>query len=292
MVGKGAISQNAPSVFMPSELEEAWNLKHQFGADGCFVAGGSLLQTNWQKGMEVPSSLISLGFIKEMKGWGKDVLSGETYTCIGALTTLALCRSHPDMKKFPVLAEAARNIAAPAIRNQATLGGNVISRFGDAIPALLVLDCQLQWFMGDDYVLMPLIDFIHEGPPDEHAILIAVYIPEQVEGSNESSFYRKIGLRDAFSPSIVTISGKCRLGMNKDVETIRLAAGGSINPPQRLVESEKLLKESGISADSLKKVLHTIKEEFTPIADISFSSDYKKTVAANLIVSELSRIAG
>ena len=45
---------------------------------------------------------------------------------IGALTTLTdICRNETIREKYPLLAEAARVVASPQIRNMATLGGNI-----------------------------------------------------------------------------------------------------------------------------------------------------------------------
>ena len=45
---------------------------------------------------------------------------------IGALTTLTeICRNESIREKYPLLAEAARMVASPQIRNMATLGGNI-----------------------------------------------------------------------------------------------------------------------------------------------------------------------
>src|SRR5438045_11666 len=48
---------------------------------------------------------------------------------LGAAATMAEVAAHPDVvRQFPVIAEALLNSASPQVRNQATMGGNVLQR--------------------------------------------------------------------------------------------------------------------------------------------------------------------
>ena len=201
-------------------------------------------------------------------------------------------RNHPVLiKEAPFLASTIKNIAAPAIRNKATIGGNIAENgFGDTIPAFLVMDACVSLFDGKKVHLKSLSDCIKEELTLTDSIIVSVYLPKKISISKDCYFYKKIGPREAFSPSIVTISGCCLLNENKEVKEIRLAVGGVSTPPQRLVKSEQLIKGSTLSNDLLIKAVQAIKEEFTPNSDAIFSANYKKTVAANLIVSEIARL--
>jgi xanthine dehydrogenase small subunit len=293
VIKQGAAIKNSPAVWMPVELKSAWQLKQQFGEDACFIAGGTLLQTYWQKGLDCPPHLISLEGIKELQGWGKEIVNKETVTRLGALTTLEYCRNHPKLlEEVPLLVEAVRNIAAPAIRNKATIGGNIANGMGDTIPALLVIGTILSLFDGNQFHYKTLWEYILERNSLSDSILICAYFPDKTLNNKKNCFYKKIGLREAFSPSIVTISGCCQLNSKREVEYIRLAVGGGSIPSQRLVECEQLLKGITLSDNQLKKAVQVIKEELISSADAFFSKDYKKTVAANMIVSEIVRLVG
>lgn len=293
MIRQGATMLYSPAVWMPEELEDAWQLKQQFGSEACYIAGGTQMQTHWQKGLDYPAHLISLEGIKEMLGWGKEQVKGETVTRLGSLTTLDFCQHHPELlKDVPLLVEAVGNIAAPAIRNKATIGGNIANGYGDLIPAFLAMDTILSLYDEKEFLLTSLWDYLKEGKSFANTILNCVYLPGKIEGSKDSYFYKKIGHREAFSPSVVTISGCCQLNEKSEVEHIRLAAGGSTTPPQRLVGSEQLLKGSTLSNEQLKKAVQAIKKEFLTSSDAFSSADYKRAVAANMIVSEIVRFAG
>lgn len=293
MIRQGAAMLNSPAVWLPEDLAAAWKLKRQFGRESCFIAGGTLMQTQWQKGADCPPHLISLEKIKEMQVCEKVQLSGEAGIRIGALTTLAACKKHPSLlNQIPLLDEAVSTVAAPAIRNRATIGGNIAGRFGDLIPALLALDAAISLYDGCKNRLTPLSDWISGENTSDDFILTAIYVPDNLKIDKKRFFYKKLGFREAFTPSIVTISGCCQLGEQNEVEYIRLAAGGGTTPYQRLIECERLAAGLTLSSDLLKTLFQGINEEFKAATDVFTTSAYKKTVAANMLVSKIASTAG
>jgi xanthine dehydrogenase small subunit len=58
MIRQGATMVNSPTVWLPDELEEAWQLKKQLGSEACYIAGGTLIQIDWGKGLAYPTHLI------------------------------------------------------------------------------------------------------------------------------------------------------------------------------------------------------------------------------------------
>ncbi len=282
MIRQGTTSLIDTEVWMPTSLEEAWELKGKYGETASFIAGGTLMQTHWAKGLDAPSHLISLDGIKEMKGWGKELVNGESYTRLGAAIPLDFCRQNkPPI--HPLLVEATRNVAAPAVRNKATVGGNIANGFGDLIPALLVLDAILSVYDGNSVQNQSLDDYIKN---NNQSLIISIYVPDD---QTKRFFYKKLCHREAFTPSIVTVAGTFHLHGKREISAVRLAVSGSTTQPQRLYESEKLLEDLALTNDQLQKVFRTIEEEFTPSTDFYSTATYKKSVAANWIVSEIAR---
>src|SRR5215216_7574958 len=115
----------------PTTVSQAVGLLNQLGTGGKVVAGGSDLvggiMKDWVqgKGMPIPSALVDITAIPELKGV-KAAANGLT---IGAATTLTELIESEDVKKaFPILAQAALSVASPLIRNFGTLGGNLNQR--------------------------------------------------------------------------------------------------------------------------------------------------------------------
>ncbi|WP_462408670.1 FAD binding domain-containing protein [Neobacillus sp. Marseille-QA0830] len=292
MMSQGAIKNVSPVVWIPEDLQTALQLKQKYGSDGQFIAAGTLLQTYWEKGQPVPSHLISLEKIKELQGFVNEIADGKSMVQIGALTTLSQLLQHPSLlSHLPLLVEAVKSIAAPAVRNRGTIGGNIAGSTGDTLPAFLVLDTVIAYTKGSEILRKSLWDCLQEGIFLKDSLLVSISVCGNGNDKETSSFFKKVGRREAFTPSVVTIAGCCRLNDQKEVESIRLAVGGASVRPQRLEACEQLLIGKTISKEQLTKLQRAIQEEFNAPSDDFFSERYKKTIAANLLVYEMARVS-
>jgi 4-hydroxybenzoyl-CoA reductase beta subunit len=108
--------------FQPASLDEAVELLAEYGRDARINAGGTTLLVSMKQGLLTPKYLINL---KEIPGLDF-ITRDEKGLRIGALTRLAaLVRSPVVREHFPVIAQAARSVAAPPIQTMGTLGGNL-----------------------------------------------------------------------------------------------------------------------------------------------------------------------
>src|SRR4030088_3165552 len=115
----------------PTTVTQAVGLLDQLGASGKVLAGGSDvvggILKDWVtgKGMPLPSALVDITAIPDLKG----IKPSGTGITIGAATTRAeLIESADIQQSIPLLSEAAKTIASPLIRNFGTLGGNINQR--------------------------------------------------------------------------------------------------------------------------------------------------------------------
>ncbi len=106
----------------PSTLDEALGLLAEYGQEARLNAGGTDLLVSMKQGLVCLKYLINL---KEIPGLDF-VTCEENGLRIGALTRLeTLIRSPLVKEHFPVIAQAARSVAAPPIQTMGTLGGNL-----------------------------------------------------------------------------------------------------------------------------------------------------------------------
>ena len=115
-------------LLQPSDLDSALELLSRHGADAWPLAGG-YDSFDWFKNRgKQPGVVIDLEGIAELKGVreGDDSAGGDGGITIGATTTLAAVEGHPLIRsRYPLLADAAAQVASPQIRNAGTIGGNV-----------------------------------------------------------------------------------------------------------------------------------------------------------------------
>ncbi|MGN2617661.1 xanthine dehydrogenase subunit C [Bacillus stercoris] len=258
-------------LWRPSALDEAYSLLQQLAPDVCAASGSTLLQLQWDKGILPKQHLVSLEGIDEMRG----ISVSDTHVSIGALTTLSECRKNPLIKSaISCFSEAASAVAAPAIRSQATIGGNIASKIGDLIPLLLVLDAELIVYQ-KELIRLPIGAWLVDGD-FKTAIVTRVIVP-RAEG--ERVFYRKLGRRQAFTGAVAVAAGR----FLKD-GGIRLAAGHADITPERLLDSEaKWMAPGGDPHELYKTLIH----ELPFSSDAFMSAAYRKKAAANVIMAEL-----
>ncbi|MCI0436554.1 MAG: xanthine dehydrogenase family protein subunit M [Gemmatimonadetes bacterium] len=109
-------------LYQPATVEDAIELARRYGNEGWVLAGG-LDSYDWFKDrIKRPRAVIDLGAIAELR----EIRALEGGLEIGAMATLTDIARHADVRtRFSLLADAARHVATPQIRNLGTLGGNL-----------------------------------------------------------------------------------------------------------------------------------------------------------------------
>ena len=113
---------SAFELYQPDTVEGAVELLGRFGAEGWALAGGNDSFDWFKDRVKRPKYVVDLSGIASLKGIRETAEGVE----IGALTTLTEIERSPVIQgRYNVLAEAARRVASPQIRNSGTIGGNV-----------------------------------------------------------------------------------------------------------------------------------------------------------------------
>src|SRR5436189_1697775 len=111
----------------PRDLSAALALGAQAGrhdATAEYIAGGTDMVQLLQEYVRQPGRLVSLAGLLDNR-----VEVGAQGLRLGAAATMADVAADPGVvRQFPVISEALLNSASPQVRNQATLGGNLLQR--------------------------------------------------------------------------------------------------------------------------------------------------------------------
>lgn len=106
----------------PSTVSEACSLLSRFEGRVQLLAGGTDLLVSMKQKVKTPEYVVALKGIPDLSGIREDADGMR----IGALTRIsAVEKSEAIGARFPILAEAARSVASPNLRNAGTLGGNI-----------------------------------------------------------------------------------------------------------------------------------------------------------------------
>jgi 4-hydroxybenzoyl-CoA reductase subunit beta len=108
----------------PQTIAEAVKIIAAVGPEGQFVAGGTDLYPNMKRRQQTPKTVISIMRLAELHQITGDGAQGLR---IGASVTLTEICEHPLINRdYPVVAQAARTISTPILRNMGTIGGNLL----------------------------------------------------------------------------------------------------------------------------------------------------------------------
>src|SRR5438552_18871826 len=109
---------------VPKKITDAVKMIAEAGPEGMFVAGGTDLYPNMKRRQQTPKTVISVTRLRELHEISGDGRSGIK---IGAAVSLTEICEHPVINRdYPVVAQAARQISTPVLRNMGTLGGNLL----------------------------------------------------------------------------------------------------------------------------------------------------------------------
>jgi 4-hydroxybenzoyl-CoA reductase subunit beta len=112
------------SYLVPQTVSDAVKMMGDAGPSGQFVAGGTDLYPNMKRRQQTPRTVIGVGRLREMRGIEGDGRSGLR---IGAGVSLTEIIEHPVVNRdYPSVAQAARTISTPVLRNMGTIGGNLL----------------------------------------------------------------------------------------------------------------------------------------------------------------------
>jgi CO/xanthine dehydrogenase FAD-binding subunit len=190
--------------------------------DTVVAAGGTDLMVDINAGRRRPAAVMNIERIAQLSGWRRE---GERLFLGAALTYHELLTSEL-VTLAPALAQAARTVGSPQIRNAGTIGGNIAtaSPAGDTLPVLAALDAEIELASPRGGRRVVWHDFF-TGPkrtsrrPDE--LIVGVRIAAAT-GPQE---FLKVGTRNAM---VIAIASVCVV-LDPRLRQVRCALG-SVGP--------------------------------------------------------------
>ena len=250
------------------------------------IAGGTELMVAHAAGRLTAKKLLSLWGIPELRF----IEVKPEALAIGGCTTFRDLREDPTIASdFPLLAKAASWIGSIANQSRATLGGNLVngSPAADSSPALLVYDAEIECVSARGSRRIPYAEF-HIGYKSSalaiDELLYAIHLPRRF--AEHRQYLRKVGTRRAMAISKTALAGTA-LVEKGTVREVRIAAASLAAFPTRLKRTEDAVCGREVTTDSIQAARHALLNEVAPIDDIRSTAEYRKQVAANLLVEFL-----
>ncbi|MCH8966877.1 MAG: FAD binding domain-containing protein, partial [Planctomycetes bacterium] len=143
---------NVPDIEVheATSLAEASSLMARYAPDARLLAGGTDLLVDLKAGRLSIGHCVSINRVDELRGLSAD----ESGLRIGALTTPNQLAASPLLRgPLAAIRDATRDMAAPQVRNMATVGGNIASAIpsADLPPILIVMNASvILWSPGGE----------------------------------------------------------------------------------------------------------------------------------------------
>lgn len=278
----------------PASLDDALDLLHDHGMDAKVLAGGQSLIPMMRFRLAEPAVLVDLnGLAASDAGAALTRLEEDgDHLRIGAMARhVHVERSALIGDRYPLLADAAKVIADPLVRNLGTMGGSLVHAdpAGDWGSVMLACRAEIQVRSAGDERTLPIDDlflttFATTLEPEE--VLTEIRIPRAGprQGGAYEKLERKVG--DFATVAVATWlalaeDGTCRAA------GIGLTSVGATN--LRATDAEAALVASVPDEDVIREAAIKAAEASEPTPDNRGSADYKRDMVRVLTARALRR---
>lgn len=281
-----------PATFdysVPKTLAEAVALLGQ-NPDAKVLAGGQSLIPMMKFRLAAPALLVDinriagLDYIREEDGWLK----------IGALTRESDL-DHSDLvrQKYPLLADTAKMIADPLVRNLATVGGNLAHADpANSHPAtMLAYGAQVVATGPNGERVIPIASFF-EGlfqtslAHDELLTEIRIPAPQPHSGGAYLGVERKVG-----DFATVAVAVQITLDDSGNCASVGIGLTNVGDTPIKASKAEEILQGKQLDGANLRWAAQLVAEAAAPIGDQRGSEEYKRALIRTLTVRAFRKAA-
>jgi len=242
------------------------------------LAGGTDLMVEVNDGHRRPdTSVVVVNRITELRSWRHDPSSASV--TVGAAVSYREMLDGPLATMVPALAQAARTVGSPQIRNAGTLGGNLgtCSPAGDGLPVLSALDAVVELASANGRRTVPIGEFmvgVKRTAIEPGELIVSVTLPV-VDGWQG---YAKVGVRNAM---VIAVASACVV-LDRTHERVAVALG-SVGPtilrcPDAEAHLADALDWSALAAPplALDRFAELVSAASRPITDHRSSADYRR----------------
>jgi aerobic carbon-monoxide dehydrogenase medium subunit len=271
----------------PRSVSEAVALLSQHGSDAKLLAGGHSLLPMMKLRFAQPEHLIDINRIPELRGIKEN---GGTVV-IGAMTSEnELINSPVVQTKLPLLAEAAKLIADPQVRNRGTIGGDIAH--GDpgndhpalsiAIEASFVLEGPKgrRTVAADGFFLGTYMTLLQE---DE--VMCEIHAPAFTQGTGWAYEKLKRKTGDWATAGCAVVIRKS----GDKVSHVRIALTNVAPSALRAEAAEAALMNQPVNAATLQAAADAAIAICEPAEDLRGDPEYKTAMAGEMVKRALAK---
>jgi carbon-monoxide dehydrogenase medium subunit len=262
----------------PGSLDEALALLTQLGDGAKILAGGHSLIPAMRFRLAQPGALIDINGLADL-----DYIREEDgVLAIGALTRESALEHSPIVaERYPLLADTAKVIADPLVRNLATVGGNIAHAdpANDHPATMLAYNAEVVAHGPNGRRAIAIDDFftgLFESALEANEILTEIRIPTPGDrpGSRPGGAYLKLE-RKVGDYAVTAVAVQLTLDGDR-VGAIRIGLTNVNAVPMRARNAEQALTGQAATDDAIAAAGQAAAAECDPSPDLRGSVDYKR----------------
>jgi CO/xanthine dehydrogenase FAD-binding subunit len=239
----------------------------------------------------VGENILDINGLDELRG----IAVTDDHVVIGARTSWTdVVRAQELPPAFDVLKQAARDVGAVQIQNMGTVAGNVCnaSPAADGVPALLVLDADVEMASAAGRRVLPLGDFITGYRrtallPGE--MVTAIRVPRAA--TRGGSAFLKLGARRYLVISIAMAAARVVLDTQGRIGEAAVAVGACSAVAVRLRALEATMV--GLPVGRIGEAIDAAAlDELAPIDDVRATAGYRLQAAREIVLRAVMAAAG
>ncbi len=272
-------------LITPLSLDDALDALGEH-PDALVLAGGTdvMVDVNASRHrLSGEETVVAVARVAELCSWSHDPRAASVR--IGAGVTYGELERAPLRDLLPALAQAARTVGSPQIRNAATIGGNLAtcSPAGDGLPVLAALGAtvELRGVQGTrELAVTEFMTGVKQTALGPGELITAVTVPV-LDGWQG---YAKVGVRNAM---VIAIASAC-FAVDMPSRRVRLALGSVAPTVVRAAAAEAFGAEAvdwstgAVADDDAARFGLLAAEAASPIDDHRASAAYRRHAVAVL----------
>jgi carbon-monoxide dehydrogenase medium subunit len=266
-------------LLQPASLNEAIAYLGMHAGETKILSGGTALVIMLKNRLISPVSLLSVGYLKELRGIRHERGVGLR---IGALATIREVEiSTLVREKNPALAQTFGKVGNVRVRNAATVGGNLSEAdYASDPPCVLVAlraRVKAKSVRGEREIpVTQLFKGFYETAlaPDE--IMTELIVPDPAPGSR--SAYLKYISRSSEDRPCVGMAVVVENEPDGSCKDLRLVAGAVSEIPQEIESAEAMARGQRLSDSLIEEIAGAYAAGIEPLSDLRGSSWYRKQI--------------
>jgi CO/xanthine dehydrogenase FAD-binding subunit len=259
-----------PELVIPETVDQAVEALSVPGRKALIFGGGTLIQPLITLGMDTYDAVIDL----DQLALNHVVLDGDQVSCGAMVRVAQLAEALPQ----DYIQAAVAAIGGPAVRNLATVGGNLFAKppYGDLATLLLALDAEVELATSKGTARLSLNEFylLRDAPEASTNGVLVTGLRFRID-SNRKVLFRKMARKQLNAGAVVTVVLSLRFD-GSIVREPRVALGGVDHRPMRTPSAERVLSGSNLDNALVESAAQAALQDCHPQTDAYASAWYRQ----------------